>query len=156
ILVAPMSSDITPARLNNVSGAIANTQGVAYATPASVFNNQLAVWTVYPTSAPQDKATEQLVHRLRDKVIPSTGMDVKVGGLTAVSVDFSNFIAKRLPIFIGAVLLFSFILLMAVFRSVLVPLKAVILNLLSIGAAYGVVVAVFQWGWGASLIGLGR
>jgi RND superfamily putative drug exporter len=156
ILVAPVTSSTSAASLNSVSGAIANTQGVSYATPATVLKDQLAVWNVYPTSAPQDKATEQLVHRLRDQVIPSTGMDVKVGGPTAVSVDFSNFIARRLPIFIGAVLLFSFVLLMAVFRSLLVPLKAVILNLLSIGAAYGVVVAVFQWGWGASLIGLGR
>ena len=77
-------------------------------------------------------------------------------GNTAVSVDFAGYLGSRLPYFFGAVLLFSFILLMAVFRSVVVPLKAVILNLLSIGAAYGVVVAIFQWGWGASLIGLGR
>ncbi len=156
ILVAPVSSGTKAADLGNVTSAITNTEGVAFATPAAILKDQLAVWTVYPTSAPQDKATEQLVHRLRDQVIPATGRDVKVGGLTAVSVDFSNFIANRLPIFIGAVLLFSFVLLMAVFRSLLVPLKAVVLNLLSISAAYGVVVAVFQWGWGASLIGLGR
>jgi putative drug exporter of the RND superfamily len=155
-LVATVPSGTTPNDLNNVSGVIANTQGVAYATPAVMLDGDVAVWNVYPTSAPQDKATEQLVHRLRDEVIPSTGEDVKVGGITAVSVDFSNYLASRLPWFIGAVLLFSFVLLMAVFRSLLVPLKAVILNLLSIGAAYGVVVAVFQWGWGASLIGLGR
>ena len=156
ILVAPVPAGTTPQDLANVSKAVAATKGVQYATPATILKDQLASWTVFPTSAPQDKATEQLVHRLRDDVIPKTGVDVKVGGLTAVSVDFSNFIARRLPIFIGAVLLFSFVLLMAVFRSLLVPLKAVILNLLSIGAAYGVVVAIFQWGWGASLIGLGR
>ena len=83
-------------------------------------------------------------------------VDVKVGGLTAAADDFASYTAARLPIFMGAVLILSFLLLMVVFRSLLVPLKAVIMNLLSIGAAYGVVVAVFQWGWGASLIGVGR
>jgi RND superfamily putative drug exporter len=92
-------------------------------------------------------------------VIPSvTGgaVDVKVGGLTAAADDFASYTASRLPLFVGAVLILSFLLLMVVFRSLLVPLKAVIMNLLSIGAAYGVIVAVFQWGWGASLIGVGR
>ena len=74
-------------------------------------------------------------------------MQVHVGGLTASSIDVSERLAARLPVFIGAVLVLSFLLLMAVFRSLLVPLKAVIMNLLSIGAAYGVVVAVFEWGW---------
>ena len=86
----------------------------------------------------------------------ATQVDVKVGGLTAAADDFADYTARRLPIFVGAVLLLSFLLLMVVFRSLLVPLKAVIMNLLSIGAAYGVIVAVFQWGWGASLIGVGR
>jgi len=93
-------------------------------------------------------------------VIPSvtnnSDVAVKVGGLTPVSNDFSDYTYRRLPIFIGAVLVLSFLLLMTVFRSVLVPLKAVIVNLLSIGAAYGVIVAVFQWGWGRSLIGVGK
>ena len=80
----------------------------------------------------------------------------RVGGFNAASVDFADYIGDRLPILIGAVLVLSFFLLMVVFRSLLVPLKAVIMNLLSIGAAYGVVVAVFQWGWGASLIGVER
>jgi RND superfamily putative drug exporter len=83
-------------------------------------------------------------------------VDVKVGGLTASADDFAAYTAERIPIFMGAVLLLSFLLLMLVFRSLLVPLKAVIMNLLSIGAAFGVVVAVFQWGWGASLIGVDR
>ena len=79
-----------------------------------------------------------------------------VGGFNAASVDFADYLGDRLPYLIGAVLILSFVLLMVVFRSLLVPLKAVIMNLLSIGAAYGVVVAVFQWGWGASLIGVDR
>ena len=79
-----------------------------------------------------------------------------VGGRTASSIDVSQRLAARLPVFIGAVLVLSFLLLMAVFRSLLVPLKAVIMNLLSIGAAYGVVVAVFQWGWFGSVIGVDK
>jgi RND superfamily putative drug exporter len=98
------------------------------------------------------------VDRLRDDVIPpvtqGTDVDVKVGGITAGATDYSNYTAERLPVFIGLVLLLSFLLLMVVFRSVLVPLKAVIMNLLSIGAAYGVIVAVFQWGWLKDLIGV--
>ena len=77
-----------------------------------------------------------------------------VGGFTAGGIDFSTYIVDRLPILIGAVLILSFLLLMVVFRSILVPLKAVIMNLLSIGAAYGVIVAVFQWGWGKTLFGV--
>ena len=111
---------------------------------------------VYPKSAPQEKETTQLVHTLRDEVIPATGITAKVGGFTAASVDFADYIGGRLPYLIGAVLILSFLLLMAVFRSLLVPLKAVIMNLLSIGAAYGLIVAVFQWGWGKDLIGVDK
>ena len=88
--------------------------------------------------------------------MPESGVDARVGGFNAASVDFADYLGDRLPYLIGAVLILSFVLLMLVFRSLLVPLKAVIMNLLSIGAAYGVVVAVFQWGWGASLIGVDR
>lgn len=104
----------------------------------------------------QDEATSDLVHFLRDEVIPATGVDAKVGGFTAAGVDFSDYLSKRLFVLIGVVLVLSFLLLTAVFRSVLVPLKAVLMNLLSVGAAYGVIVAVFQWGWAADLIGLGK
>jgi RND superfamily putative drug exporter len=81
---------------------------------------------------------------------------VYVGGFAALTDDFSNMLAQRLPLFIGVVILLSFLLLMAVFRSILVPLKAAIMNLLSVGAAYGVIVAVFQWGWGRQLVGIGK
>ena len=111
---------------------------------------------VYPKSAPQDAATDRAGPHPARRHPAADRVDVKVGGITAVSIDFSDYLAGRLPCFIGAVLLFSFILLMVVFRSVLVPLKAVIMNLLSIGAAYGVVVAVFQWGWGKQPHRLGR
>jgi RND superfamily putative drug exporter len=93
---------------------------------------------------------------LRDNVLPASGYDALVGGRVASSIDFSDYIGNRLPMIIGAVLILSFLLLMVVFRSILVPLKAVVMNLLSIGAAYGVIVAIFQWGWGKDLIGVGR
>ena len=111
---------------------------------------------VYPGSAPQDAETTTLVNALRDDVIPPTGLDAKVGGFTAASTDFSSYLGNRMPVLIGVVLLLSFILLMVVFRSLLVPLKAVIMNLLSIGAAYGILVAIFQWGWGMGLIGVDK
>ena len=111
-------------------------------------------------AAPQSKLTSALVHQLRDHTIPTvvgnTGVRVYVGGITAAGIDVSDRLAARLPLFIGAVLALSFLFLLAVFRSVLVPLKAVIMNLLSIGAAYGVIVAVFQWGWGKDLIGVSK
>ncbi len=113
------------------------------------------VMRVVPGSSPQSRATETLVKRLRNEVVPNaisgTDLTVAVSGQTAASIDFSSFLGHRMPLFFGAVLLLSFVLLMVVFRSLLVPLKAVVMNLLSIGAAYGVIVAVFQWGWLSSL-----
>jgi len=149
------------AALRRLSTTLNGTPGVAFATePQTNPQGDVAIMQVFPTSNPQDKATADLVGRLRDRVIPGvmagSGVAVKVGGITAAADDFASYTADRLPLFIGAVLLLSFLLLMLVFRSLLVPLKAVIMNLLSIGAAFGVIVAVFQWGWGASLIGVGR
>jgi RND superfamily putative drug exporter len=147
--------------LRALADRLNGTPGVAAATPP--FLNQAgdaAILSVFPTTAPQDEATHDLVKTLRDDVIPSAVAGstavVKVGGWTAGGMDFADYSGGRLPWFIGTVLVLSFLLLMAVFRSLLVPLKAVVMNLLSIGAAYGVIVAVFQWGWGASLIGVGR
>ena len=107
-----------------------------------------AVWLVVPTTAPQAEATAELVGDLRDalaEVTAGTGLDPAVTGTVAIQVDFSEYLTDRLAVFFGAVLLLSFLLLMLVFRSLLVPLKAVVMNLLSIGAAFGLVVAAFQW-----------
>lgn len=136
---------------------ISATDGVAYAqaVPASA-DGSLALVIVYPKTAPQDEATYDLVKFLRSDVVPATGVDAKVGGFTAAGSDFADALGSRMPYLFIGVLSLSFLLLMAVFRSLLVPLKAVILNLLSIGAAYGVLVAVFQWGWGISLIGIDK
>jgi RND superfamily putative drug exporter len=132
--------------------------GVAAVT-APVFNEagDTAVLTANPTTAPQDEATDQLVRHLRADVLPSTvdGTDARVSlPGRAMITDLTDRITDRLPVFIAGVVAMSFLLLMVVFRSLLVPLKAAIMNLLSIAAAYGVLVAVFQWGWGAELIGL--
>src|SRR6185295_13773650 len=112
----------------------------------------------YPTTSPQSEDTTKLLDHIRDDVIPpieqKTGAQLHVGGITAIFEDFGDAISKKLPLFIGVVILLSALLLMTVFRSVVVPLKAVVMNLLSIGAAFGIIVAVFQWGWGASIIGV--
>ncbi len=145
--------------LNDVVAAVRHTPGVAAANaPTLSPSGTAAVIQVIPTSSPQAVQTTSLVTHLRDQVIPhavnGTPVVVHVGGLTAASIDVSNKLSSRLVLFIGAVLALSFLLLLAVFRSVLVPLKAVVMNLLSIGAAYGVIVAVFQWGWLGSVIGI--
>ena len=139
----------------------AHRHGITFVTPAQ-FNaaHTGAVIVVYPTTSPQSQQTESLVQTLRNHVIPpvtnGTGVDAQVGGQTAASIDAANFLGQRLFIVIGAVLILSFLLLMVVFRSLVLPLKAVIMNLLSVGAAYGVMVAVFQWGWAGRIIGIGE
>ncbi len=130
--------------------------GVAFVTVADEDVDDLALVLLYPAGAPQDAETDDLVDELRNTVIPATGVDAKVGGATAGSSDFAAYMGERMPWLLGVVLLLSFLLLMAVFRSILVPLKAVIMNLLSVGAAYGVLVAIFQWGWASELIGVDR
>jgi RND superfamily putative drug exporter len=150
-----------PGVLERVRSAVAATDGVAAVTPAQPNpSGDAAVMTVFPVSAPQDERTETLVHHLRNDVLPAAvrGSTVvaKVGGITALFVDFGETLGARLPLFIGAVILLSFLLLLVVFRSVVVPLKAAILNLLSIGAAYGILVAVFQWGWLKDVFGVAK
>jgi len=161
VLASLLPGGVDQADLDRVTTALGEADGVAFASPA-VTNDPAdpiaVVWRVIPTTAPQDQATTDTVARLRDDVLPEatrgTGLDVAVAGSVAVGVDFSTYLADRLVWFFGAVLALSFLLLMVVFRSVLVPLKAVVMNLLSIGAAYGVVVAAFQWGWAGPLLGV--
>jgi RND superfamily putative drug exporter len=146
--------DALDSRLRSVSG-------VSSVTPPGVSPaGTAAVIVVYPTPAPQAAQTATLVQRLRDQVIPQatagTGVRVYVGGETAAGVDASAFLSARLPWVIGLVIALAFVLLTIVFRSVVVPLKAAVMNLLSMGAAYGVIVAVFQWGWLAAVFGVSR
>jgi RND superfamily putative drug exporter len=156
--VAPTTrATVVPALTN----AFAQTPNVARVIPPRLnAAGDAVVIIVVPKSAPQDAATDQLVHRLRNVVVPSaiagTGAVAHVGGITASFTDFADRIGKRLPVLIAVVITFSFLLLMVVFRSLLVPLKAAVMNLLSIGAAYGVIVAVFQDGHFGSLFGVDR
>jgi RND superfamily putative drug exporter len=122
--------------------------------------SEVATFNVYPKSAPQDAATTTLINRLRNQTVPQavagSGLTVYVGGLTAVFVDFAHVLSSKLPLFIGLVVLLSFLLLALVFRSLVIPLISAAMNMLSIGAAFGVLVAVFQWGWLGSLLGVSR
>ena len=126
--------------------------------PSKTGTGDVVLVNVYPDSAPQDAATTDLVNHLRGETIPqavgTSGVDLLVGGNTAIYIDFSNVLSAKLPLFIGLVVVLSFLLLMTVFRSLVIPLTAACMNLLSIGAAFGIVVAVFQWGDLGSLIGL--
>ncbi|MFZ4516125.1 MAG: MMPL family transporter [Acidimicrobiia bacterium] len=161
IVVTAMDNPAELEAVQKLRSVLQSTPGVANVGP--VFPSPrggAALVVVTPTTSPQDNRTSELVRRLREQVIPQatagTAIAPKVGGFTATGIDFSNYLAERLPLFIGVVLALSFLLLMVVFRSLLVPLKAVIMNVLSIAAAYGVVVLVFQEGWFASLIGVDR
>ncbi|UNZ16576.1 MMPL family transporter [Streptomyces sp. 891-h] len=135
-----------------VRTAVAEADGVAATTPALPSKNGgPATVVVFPETAPQDEGTTELVHRLRDDVLPplerQTGAEALVGGPTAATQDFADSVAARMPLFVAIVVGMSSLLLVAVFRSVLIPLKAAVLNLLSISAALGVVTPVFQEGW---------
>ncbi len=126
--------------------------------PSKTGNGDVVLVNVYPDSAPQDAATTDLVNHLRGETIPqavgTSGVNILVGGSTAIYIDFSNVLSAKLPLFIGLVVVLSFLLLMTVFRSFVIPVTAACMNLLSIGAAFGILVAVFQWGDLGSLIGL--
>jgi RND superfamily putative drug exporter len=147
--------------LPRLRAAISQTPGVVEVTPARMSpRGDAAVMQVFPRTGPEDQQTVSLIHRLRGSVIPAvvagTPLIVHIGGSTATFDDLSSFLGSHLPIFIVVVLGLSFLLLMTVFRSVVVPIKAVVMNLLSIGASYGLLVAVFQWGYGKGIIGIGK
>lgn len=150
----------TAVAVEGLPGRLASVEGVAAVSPAH-FNltRSAAIVTVIPAAAPESESTEALVHRLRTLLRNETELPSArpvVGGPTAAFIDMANVVASRMPVFFAVVIAASFVLLMAVFRSVLVPLKAAVMNLLSIAAAYGVLVAVFQWGWGGGVIGIER
>ena len=160
LITAVINSDQDAEAIGGLVSAIRADPGIA-AVPQVLANNadspDAFLIRAIPHTAPQDQATEHLAKRLRNEVIPQaiegTTLAVALTGETAAGIDFSDYLSGRMPVFFTAVLVFSFILLMAVFRSLLVPIKAVIMNLLSIGAAYGIVVAVFQWGWLSDITG---
>ena len=164
LLAATIDDPSDAAAIQQLAVAIGADPGVASVSPP--FPNDLEnpeaseafILRIIPTTSPQDEVTEATVQRLRDDVIPAvvdgTGVQANLTGAVPANIDFSDFLGGRILVFFGAVLTVSFILLMMVFRSLLVPLKAVIMNMLSISAAYGVVVAIFQWGWFGGLTGI--
>ncbi|MEU1514281.1 MMPL family transporter [Streptomyces sp. NPDC005811] len=147
--------------LDNLDTTLRATEGVASVTPVTFDSGgHLAYLTVVPEAAPQSKNTSELVDRLREEVLPraeaGTSLDVQVGGGTAGYDDFAGVIVGKLPLFVGVVISLGCLLLLLAFRSVGIPLKAAVMNVAAVAAAFGVVVAVFQWGWGSELLGLGR
>jgi RND superfamily putative drug exporter len=163
LLVAEVGDPQDLQSLGALSQKVATVHDVALATPPipnDAQNPTAAIITVYPQSSSQDEATGELVKTLREDVIPpamsGTQTNVLVGGVSGIIVDFSEANSRRLPVLVGVIILVSFLLLMVVFRSLVVPLKAAIMNLLSIGAAVGVLVAIFQWGWLGGFIGIGK
>jgi RND superfamily putative drug exporter len=149
------SSSATSSLLKTMQSNVSATKGVASVGPAAVNSAATtAVFNVVPTTRPQATATASLVTTLRDTVLPKSHVTTYVTGTTAGQLDFTDRITGRLVWLILAVIAIAFVLLTMAFRSVVIATKAAILNLLSIGAAYGVIVAIFQYGWGASLIGV--
>jgi putative drug exporter of the RND superfamily len=155
-LIFATQVDSTNADLRPVVEAVSKTKGVAYVTQPRVSNDgQAATFMAFPKTGYQDAATADLVHRLRDDVLPKApgGEGVYVGGPNAGTIDFADEVGSRLPLMIAVVIAMSMVLLIALVRSVTIALQAAVMNLLSIGAAYGVIVAIVQWGWLGSAFG---
>jgi RND superfamily putative drug exporter len=150
----PRAND--PAALESIADGVRASADVASVSAARLSAHGLtAVFNVYPRSAPQALATTGLVKTLRARTLPplaaKTGTTLLVGGTNAIAIDFTQVLSNKLPLFVGVVVLLSALLLFVVFRSLVIPLQAALMNLLSIAASLGVVVAIFQWGWLGSI-----
>ncbi|MGW6025941.1 MMPL family transporter [Streptomyces sp. NPDC055099] len=151
----PLQVVADQAGTGNLVATIRETEGVARVAAAPPANG-VSVINVVPTTSPQSEETDQLIDRLRGDVIPQAGVDAHVGGVTAVFKDFAAVTGDRLPYFVGAIITLGFLLLLVAFRSLVVPLTAALMNLIAAAASFGVLVAVFQWGWGTELLGIGK
>jgi RND superfamily putative drug exporter len=161
VIAADLRGPQARSGLARLDARLRRVPGVASAgAPAVNAAGDAAVIVVYPATSPQSAQTASLVRHLRDQVIPAatagSGVTALVGGQTAAGIDTSAYLSARLPWVIAAVVLLAFVLLAAVFRSIAIPVKAAAMNLLSMGAAYGVIVGVYQWGWLGGLFGAGR
>jgi putative drug exporter of the RND superfamily len=160
-LVAEVKAPADAAALAALADQLRSEPGVASVAPfPTAAGAKVAIISVVPTTSPQDVATSDLIQRLRRSVIPAaeqgTSLQVYVGGRTAIFDDFADVLTSKLPLFIGVIILLGFLLLMLAFRSLLVPATAAVMNLLAAGGSFGVVTAVFQWGWGTDLLGIGK
>ena len=158
-LVGTTTSPADTAAFTRLAARLKTEPGIA-AVAAPVPGKGASLISVIPTTSPEAKATSTLISQLRDSVIPAaehgTTMHVYVGGVTAINGDFATIIAPKLLIFIGVILILGFVLLMLAFRSLLIPAVAAVMNLLAAAASFGVLVAVFQYGWGLRLLNLGQ
>ncbi|MGW4388687.1 MMPL family transporter [Streptomyces sp. NPDC004685] len=160
-LVTPIDGAGDQVAVSRLESMIGSADGVSSVTPATYNDSGTAAFlTVVPKSAPQSQKTSELVDRLRTDVIPAaekgTSLDVQLGGVTASYDDFADVIIGKLPLFVGVVIGLGCVLLLLAFRSIGIPLKAAAMNVAAVASAFGVVVAIFQWGWGSEMLGLGR
>ncbi|MEE4025275.1 MMPL family transporter [Gordonia sp. PKS22-38] len=159
-LVTELPEGAGVAQLEDLADRLDATSGVAEVSPpiplGSVDGNPVAMLSVTPTTGPQELATLDLVHHIRDTIVPQSDLPVELTGVAVGSNDFAELTLDRLPLMIAVVLICSFLLLALAFRSLVIPTKAIVMNLLSLGAAFGVIVAVFQWGWGMEFVGVGK
>ncbi|MFD5077215.1 MMPL family transporter [Streptomyces sp. NPDC058371] len=160
-LVTPVGGGADRLALDNLDATLRATEGIASVTPVTYnTGGDTAYLAVVPQSAPQSQRTSELVDRMRTEVLPraeaNTSLDLRVGGVTASYDDFADVIVGKLPLFVGVVIGLGCVLLLLAFRSLGIPLKAAVMNIAAVAAAFGVVVAIFQWGWGSELLGLGR
>ena len=153
----------SPEALMRVRGSLAAVDGVAAVAPPQInAAGSTAVFVIVPETPPQAQQTRELVHRLREQGAPAAatafggGMSIYFSGITAISEDITSQMMERLPIFFGVVIGVSILLLMMAFRSIVVPLKAALMNMLAISASIGLLVVIFQWGWGLGLVGLDK
>ncbi|MXZ89392.1 MAG: MMPL family transporter [Dehalococcoidia bacterium] len=158
VIGAALESEEQAAMFETLPRALAAEPNVVGVSPV-LFNEDRSAGRIVliPGSSPQAKETDTLVHHLRDSLPELTahsGAEVLIGGPTALFIDIGERVRERVPVFLGAVIGASFLLLMVVFRSLLVPVKAALMNVLAAGAAFGILVAIFQWGWGASIVGI--
>ncbi|NEA57905.1 MMPL family transporter [Streptomyces sp. SID13666] len=157
-LVADLQGADARLALDQLPQTLRDTPGVASVTSATV-SGDTGVITVVPDTAPQSRDTSELVNRLRDDVLPQaedgSSLQVYVGGPTASYDDFASVIIGKLPLFIGAVVGLGCLLLLLAFRSIGIPLKAAAMNVAAVASSFGIVVAIFQWGWGSEFLGLG-
>jgi putative drug exporter of the RND superfamily len=164
-VVAKLGSTSDSDALGKLVDAARRTEGVAAVTGPTLppvtpgSSSRIALVTVYPASAPDARQTADVLHRLRDQVVPAatagSGLEAHVGGAAAVFDDFATMLKDALPLFITVIVGLGALLLLVAFRSLAVPLTAAVMNLLGAGASFGVVVVIFQWGWGLSVMGLG-
>ncbi|MGC8497979.1 MAG: MMPL family transporter [Acidimicrobiales bacterium] len=159
-IVGRVRTSADRAAMAHLAAAVTHVPDVASASPAvALAHGSIEVISVVPASSPQSQATTTLIDTLRQRTIPraafSSHTAIYVGGLTAIYDDFATVLGSKLPLFVGVIVLLGSLLLMVAFRSVVVPVIAAVMNLLAVGASFGVVVAVFQWGWGSRLLNAG-